>query len=226
MNYVGTEYELPDCELDARNMAALLEKSGVKCTVITDQCGGSFLLSHLAVTESARSKPGDTFYLYFSGHGTQVGSKEGICLYRKSKGIEVVLDKDLRVALDQIDGAKFLILDSCFSGGMDRTMVGGYERSKFIPFNADTMGLYKPAFDLRRNVKPTTQKLYCMFACQKNEVAYSTGIGGKFTNGIRKAAADGRRTIKTVMAAAEDYCYPSQTPKTVIVGGNNQKRVL
>lgn len=226
LNYTGTDYELPDCELDADNMKALLEKSGVKCSLFTEECAAAFLVSHLTSVEAIRMKPGDTLYLYFSGHGTQIGDSEAICLYRKTRGIEVLKDKDLRAALDKIEGAKIVILDSCFSGGMDKRLRSGADRKKFIPFDEDTMNVYEAPATLHRDAKAASAKLYFLFACQKNQVAYSTGIGGRFTNGIRAAAAHGKRTIKTVMSAAVDACEPSQTPKTVIVGGNNQKRVF
>ena len=227
IDYKGEAYELPDCELDALNMKALLEKSGVDCTAITGECAASYLMSHLTTVEAIRIKPSDTLYLYFSGHGTQVpGRSEAICLYRKSKGVEVLLDKDLRAALDKIEGSKFLILDSCFSGGMDRKSRKAGMKRRLIPFDSDAMAVYEAPAVLHREAKAPTQKLYCLFACQKYEVAYSTGIGGKFTNGIRAAAALGKRTIKTVMSLATDRCEPDQTPKTVIVGGNNQKGVF
>lgn len=227
LNYAGEEYELPDCELDARNMAALLEKSGVKCSVITGECSAAHIMSHMTFVEQVRMKPSDTLYLYFSGHGTQVpGDSEAICLYRENKGIEVWKDKDLRAVLDKIDGSKFLILDSCFSGGMDRVHHKTFQRRRFIPFDSDAMSVYEVPAVLHREAKAPIQKLYCLFACQKGQVAFSTGIGGRFTNSIRDAAALGKRTIKTVMSLAVERCEPDQTPQTVILGGNNQKRVF
>ena len=115
INYTGEPYALPDCEKDADMMAAMLESRGVETFVQKGECSPNWLLSHLTVTEATRQKPGDTLYLYFSGHGTQFpdptepnGIGEALCFYSKKGGIILLKDNDLVAALDRIPGTKIV----------------------------------------------------------------------------------------------------------------------
>lgn len=230
LNYTGQAYALPDCELDADNMAAILKGAGVQVSLFKGEISAGFLISHLTNVEATRQKSGDTLFLYYSGHGTQLpnmteadGEDEALCLYEKGKGIEALRDNDLRAALDKIPGSKIMILDSCFSGGMDRNapLPGRYRKS--VQFDPASMTRFlMPDIPARSTTKP---KLYCLFACAESEVSYSTGIGGMFTNSLRVAHQQGKRKIKDVMKVAEVKCEPDQTPNVFIVGGAVSKRI-
>ena len=77
-------------------------------------------------------KPGDTFFMYFAGHGMQIAddnmdesdSYDECCLItypktkRKDFKKEWLLDDDLKAMLDNPDIAFVFLLDCCHSGGM------------------------------------------------------------------------------------------------------------
>lgn len=225
LNYKGQPYELPDCELDAANMADLMIRSGIKCEKLVS-CSSSFLMAHLKAVVATRQRKTDSFYLYFSGHGTQVLSGEAICLYDDRVGIEALRDFDLREALDGIKGNKFLILDSCFSGGMDRAAMKPGLRRKYIPFDAGTMTCFVPLKNLKEPKVLQKTKQYNLFACEKSEVSYSTGIGGLFTNALRAAVANGKKSVKQIIEASAAQCKPDQHPNSVVIGGSSTKHVF
>lgn len=234
LNYTGEEYALPDCEIDAEIMAGMLDKAGVETTIITGECRPEWLVSHLVNVEGTRQRNADTLYIYFSGHGTQTYDRtesdytgEAICLYDENKGIVLLKDDDLRNALDKIPGTKIVILDSCFSGGMERAaMIGraGYTR-KSVPYNPDTMPIYKAPKTLKTDPKPPG-KTYFLFASAEDEYSYSTGDGGLFTKALKFGRANELKTISKLMKFASVFCAASQTPTAKIFGGNGNKIIL
>ena len=232
LNYTGTEYALPDCELDADNMAVMLEAAGVKCEVTKGDATPTALISYLVNYASTQHKKTDTLYLYFSGHGTQMPNRaepdkydEAICLYDDIRGVMPLKDHDLRAALDQVPGTKIVILDCCFAGGMEREVMRPDRKAKFIQF-ADGMTVYKIPDVLKREKAASPGKTYFLFACQEAEVSYSTGYGGLFTNALKRGRQNELRTISKLLAFARIFCGNSQTPTAKIVGGNGSKRVL
>lgn len=236
LNYTGEEYALPDCEIDADVMAALLRGgAGAQVEVTKGECSPESIVSYLVNVAATQQKSGDTLYLYFSGHGTQVydpaepdSTGEAICLYDDRKGISILKDHDLRNALDLVPGTKIVIFDSCFSGGMERAAMihrPGY-RKKALPFDRDTMRVYRAPKTLKTDPKPSG-KTYFIFASSEDEFSYSTGDGGLFTKALKFGRTQNElRTISKLLAFARIFCGNSQTPTAKIVGGNGSKRVL
>ena len=233
LNYAGTEYELPDCEVDAETMERILKRQGVETTVVKSECSASWLLSHLINVEATRQTTKDTLYLYFSGHGTQFPDKtedgetgEAICLYEKRKGIVLLKDNDLKAAIDRIPGTKIVVLDSCFSGGMGRDAtppIEGMQR-KSLQYDPETMPFHSSG--ITRDVLRFAPQYY-LFACMEHQLSYSTGIGGAFTLSIKRCAHLNYRTISKILRVSKIECAPlGQTPTAVVVGGSYSKRVI
>lgn len=233
INYTGEPYALPDCEQDADMMAAMLESRGVETFVQKGECSASWLLSHLTITEANRQEPGDTLYIYFSGHGTQFpdptepnGIGEALCLYSKKGGIILLKDNDLVAALDRVPGTKIVFFDSCFSGGMNRETVEPQEgmQKKYLAFDPEKMVLYESI--ARRDVLRYTPQ-YFLFACAEDQVSYSTGNGGAFTLALNQCARLGYRSLSKILRWTKVALIGSgQTPTAHVVGGSYSKRVI
>lgn len=229
LNYTGEEYALPDCEIDAEIMAGMLDKAGVETTIITGECRPEWLVSHLINVEGTRMRKIDTLYLYFSGHGTQVQDKtesgnigEAICLYDKRRGIVALRDDDLKAAIDRIPGTKIIILDSCFSGGMDRGAVEPGLLRKYIAY--PHMEIYRSY--ITRDVYRLTPQ-YFLFACGEGQVSYSTGNGGTFTLALKKCDMFNYRSLSKILNLTKIIVFAyGQTPTAHIVGGSYSKKIL
>ncbi len=235
LNYTGEDYALPDCEKDADVMAAMLKNAGAEVSVTKGECSPESIISYLVTVAATQHKNGDTLYLYFSGHGTQFfdplepdSTGEAICLYDDRKGISILKDHDLRNALDKVPGAKIIILDSCFSGGMERAVMihrPDYQK-RALPFDEDTMRVYRAPKTLKSDPKPPG-KTYFLFASDEDEYSYSTGDGGLFTKALKFGRTQNDlKTISKLMKFAGVFCASSQTPTYKIVGGNTSKRIL
>lgn len=233
LNYIGQPYALPDCEQDADMMAAMLEKQGVETTVIKGECSPSWFMSHLLHVATTKQGPKDTLYIYFSGHGTQHPDKtekngigEALCFYEKRRGITLLKDNDLVAALDRIPGTKIVILDSCFSGGMDKDSVAPIEgmKRKSLQYDPETMPFH--GAEIARDVLRRTPQYY-LFACSEEQVSYSTGNGGAFTIALKQCDRLGYRTLSKIVKAARAACYSyGQTPTASVVGGSYSKKII
>lgn len=233
LNYTGEDYALPDCEIDADVMAAMLKNAGVQVEVTKGECSPEWLISHLVNVSATQHGNGDTLYLCFSGHGTRFfdtsepdSTGEAICLYDDRKGISILKDHDLRNALDKVPGTKIVVFDSCFSGGMERaTMIHSPDyRKKALPFDEDTMRVYRAPETLKTDPKPPG-KTYFLFASSENEFSYSTGDGGLFTKALKLGRTKNElKTISKLMQFARVYCAASQTPVSKIFGGGSSNK--
>jgi hypothetical protein len=98
-------------------------------TLLNAQATGTKLVSGMKSVLQKMS-PGDTFVLYFSGHGTTLKADEG-----GSKLVQALVLQDytllaneelgdLRKALVGAGIKTVFIIDSCFAGGMDRPLPG------------------------------------------------------------------------------------------------------
>lgn len=239
LNYAGSPYALPDCHLDAQAMEARASVAGFS----TEIKGGVYSIDNfLADYERLRSKAkkSDTTLISYSGHGTQWNSRaesdgyeEGLCFWN-GKNIEVLPDDDFKLLMEKIPGRVIVVLDSCFSGGMSRlakpTPQAGIGLRRFIPFQPD-FEIYRPpqARDLPRAVNAIGNKIYYLFACQEQEVSYSTGHGGLFTRFFcdnYDATAKSKRTIKTLMFQTLKNCAPDQHPKFEGYGTSASKLIF
>ncbi|MDO9091740.1 MAG: caspase family protein [Rubrivivax sp.] len=124
--YEGWEGPLAACEFDAKDMAAIARKQGMKSTtLLTKKATRAAVLAALRAAVKAL-KSGDLFFLTFSGHGGQVPDTnrdeadrkdETWCLFDGQ-----LIDDELYFELSRFAaGVRVLVLsDSCHSGTVTR----------------------------------------------------------------------------------------------------------
>jgi metacaspase-1 len=124
--YGGWTGPLVACEFDARDMAALARRKGMKARVLlTKKARRAATLAALR-DAAAALQPGDLFFLSYSGHGGQVPDLSGEeadrqdetwCLYDGQ-----LIDDELYFELGRFAaGVRILVLsDSCHSGTVTR----------------------------------------------------------------------------------------------------------
>lgn len=125
-HYAGWSGPLNACEQDARDMADIAKKAGMKATtLLTKQASRAKMLSGIRAA-SKKLKRGDFFLLTYSGHGGQVDDVTGEeedkkdetwCLFDGE-----FIDDELYFELSKFAaGVRVLVLsDSCHSGTVTR----------------------------------------------------------------------------------------------------------
>lgn len=134
INYVGTDNELNGCHNDVDSVAKRLHE--YKITKLKDARGYSHpsrdtILDQMRQHVSATGA-GDTLYVHYSGHGSQVrdqngdekdGMDETICAISEAGEIEEITDDELYATLVQPlhpEARLRVVLDCCHSGsGLD-----------------------------------------------------------------------------------------------------------
>ena len=141
--YGGWDGPLAACEFDARDMAALARSRGMQPTVLmTRKATRAATLT--ALRKAAKTlKPGDFYFLTYSGHGGQVPDTnrdeadrkdETWCLFDGQ-----LIDDELYLEFSRFAaGVRILVLsDSCHSGSVTRDgtppQPGPGQRSKLMP---------------------------------------------------------------------------------------------
>ncbi len=234
LNYAGSPYALPDCELDATAIQQSAIEAGYFGAVRFKCSYADFIGQINSIRDYARH--GDTTLISFSGHGTQwAGGKEkdrmqeGLCFWG-GKGIEVMQDNDFRALINEIPGTVYVLLDSCFSGGMTRSLRGrpklsGQWSGRFIPFQEDFKMFDCSAKTTSR--RRLINRQYYLLACSESEVSWSTGTGGLFTKTfLEKYRTAKSRTIKNIMSLTRKECQPDQTPIWDTFGGAASKKIF
>ena len=234
LNYTGQPFELGGCENDARDLQARMKAAGINADIATGIYSAEHLFAKLNTYRTIQKKA-DTLYISFSGHGTQIpggeadGNAEGICLWNGKK-IQVVRDTDLNTALAIIPGSVVMVLDSCFSGGMDRNVVPPGMRKRFIPFSEDMeLVATSPITGAARDALVPKDKLYYLQACGEDEVSYDPGENGLFTSVLCTAydrATPAKRTIKGLIQTAQHAANGWQNPQYRIYGGSAGKKLF
>jgi hypothetical protein len=127
-HYGGWSGELSACEFDAKDMAAIAKMRRMKSTVLlTKQATRAKALDAIRSAASTL-KPGDLFFLTYSGHGGQVPDVSGDeadkkdetwCLYDGQ-----LIDDEIYFELSKFAaGVRILVLsDSCHSGTITRDL--------------------------------------------------------------------------------------------------------
>lgn len=189
LNYKGSDYQLNLCEADVVAIKELMDQSGVQTQLITDKDNlGITELNRLLEEYRAKQKPNDTFYLVYSGHGTQIPGDEGdrydeaLCLYKHGY-IDCYLDQVLRKKLDSFKGHIVVIFDSCFSGGMERN-TQPYTK-KFVELDRVNLGSITEKVTLD-SIPSELPRINFMFSSSEDEVSYEAGDHGFFTGALLK----------------------------------------
>lgn len=228
INYRNTSAALGGCEADARDMADIVNRCGYSVDVAY-QMPADYLFRKLAQYEQTQTHK-DKLLVSFSGHGTQVPGDEpdqydeGIVCWNGRDSFEVVRDDDFNSALARIPGSVFVVLDTCYSGGMDR-MPKATAR-KFMPFDPESMQVFRPAES--RDAKPVkSNRLYYLQACAESEVAYDLGTNGLFTAAfVRGWKQWNGGTISRLMNYAVSECAPDQRPQYRLYGGRPNRKAF
>jgi hypothetical protein len=126
VHYSGWSGELVACEFDAKDMAAIAKRQGMKPTVLLTK-NATRAKALAGMRAAAKSlKTGDLFFLTYSGHGGQIPDVSGEeadkkdetwCLYDGE-----LIDDELYAELGRFAaGVRVLVLsDSCHSGTVTR----------------------------------------------------------------------------------------------------------
>ena len=128
-NYVGTEYELYGCIIDAVNIENILKFKYAfdTITVLTDYTNMKPTKKNILdglKNMLINSNPGDNLFLSFAGHGSLTKDKNGDELSEFDSMIfctdaEFIVDDEIKLVIDsnlKKDVSLFALFDSCHSG--------------------------------------------------------------------------------------------------------------
>lgn len=208
-DYKGTQNELPDCELDANRIADAATSAGF----LVQKMYQSTVVNFRAIVESLKTSPADETIIYYSGHGTQYpvvndasepdGREEALCFWN-GHGIELCTDNAFKSLVESIPGKVTVILDSCFSGGMDRLALppGFIRRAIEVIPPSEFRTLSKAE-------KAANNETVYLFAAQENQFSNSTGDGGAFTTARRFVQPYTTLSItgSTTLTAGHSFIY-------------------
>jgi hypothetical protein len=227
LNYPGSQYQLGGCVNDANMIAARIAAKGGEVKVVENYLTASEFLDRLAAYSEKMAK-NDTLYITYSGHGTQFykdgQTQEGLCFW-SGRNIEVLSDKDLLIAINQIHGTVILILDSCYSGGMDREVRKPSEMvARFVAYDPNEMHVWSSTAP--RSFKNVVERRINLFACLETEVSWDLGTNGLFTAQFLSAYDAGAKTVSSLMKKTLAGCQPDQHPRWSARGTTGAKKLF
>ena len=121
-DYPGNQHDLPSCVDDARAMGTFLsDEYGFECTIIVDGEATQDRLRAALGELVDDARPDDRLVFFYSGHGTTItrGGATEECLYLADGS--AMVDDDFVSSFARVPvGTSLVILDSCFSGGMNK----------------------------------------------------------------------------------------------------------
>ncbi len=128
---------LGGCVNDAKLMGEKLGAYKFNVTLLADdQATKQNILSTITALKT-KLKPEDHFALYFAGHGTVASNGESVLLTYSSKDASEsgdIQNDELYQAVRALPArAKTILLDSCHSGGMVRSVTGLRKAGRFSP---------------------------------------------------------------------------------------------
>lgn len=219
-DYQGEINDLPSCIEDTLQFKKLLcEQYGFVAADIrmlhdTDATSGRVLQEFSGLTAGAQ--PEDTLIFFYSGHGCQVPTEntleEALVLYDQP-----LLDDALaQMCKDLPPGVLTIVLDSCFSGGMEKPyrvpMAGGNDATflarvkHWIP---STQGLVKSA-----SLEETLSHWRPFGALMRRQRSFDP-MTGRLDRVARKPGESGARLNAVLFSACqEDETAAASTPAT------------
>lgn len=172
--YPGSYLYLPNCDTDAKSMAAMLRSmTGTEYKVTYEiNRNNAQILSGIA-TAFAGAKEGDVSLFYYSGHGENGTGR--LC----GTGDTRISFSELREALDQVPGDKIVLLDSCYSGGAinkdyDSDMEK-YANAAIAAFANSAVGTF--ANSVPKSGELAASSYYVMTACRMDQTSSSMAEG-------------------------------------------------
>lgn len=219
--YGGWPGRLIACCADATDLAALFARAGFNSEAIFDQDATFGRMQDELDAAACACTAGDWFILTYSGHGSQRDSSysmsaqvESLCLYDR-----LLEDYWLRTYLSRfVAGVNVvLILDSCFSGGMDKAAA----RARVAPLwvtRGRAIPSQQPRLFLPANIA-------LLSACDADETAEDGDRNGAYTETLLETVQGGAQTWQawhTATLARMTRLHPRQHPQLLSVAGTPQ----
>lgn len=230
LNYSGTDMELGGCQNDMNALEALMKSCDVDVTKkfsITRNEVLSFF------EEAKKLRPIDTLYFCYSGHGTQIAStlesdkmSEALVFWNGGPSYELLYDRELKSLVSELACKVIVYLDSCFSGGMTKSLAGivlDVTNPIKQKFTIQNPAMQIPDFIKSKEIIISRNRQCFMTACQENETAIDLGGNGAFTAGFLKAWSQNKRTVTTIMKKAISECKRYQKPKFEMINQSSVK---
>ena len=211
---VGWEGPLTSCEKDAEDMFELAKSQKFKATILKTKMATVDNVETKIRSAAKQLSAGDTFFLTYAGHGSQVedlsgdewdGSDETWCLYDR-----MFLDDEQRALYSEFaKGVKIVVLsDSCHSGSATRSGESNSIEERKLPQHRGRRAISertakaiyqgnKKKYDLiQRSLKdppPELKASRILFsACQDHEHAEGDDDNGVFTRALKKVWNSGK----------------------------------
>jgi hypothetical protein len=187
-NYRGTDYSLPDCELDARMMAADFGTLSLSHELQVGRQASRDGILRAGRAIKSRLAPGDCWVITNSGHGTREKKSGRWVEAIVCDGGELIYDFEFfNLIHDELPAGDkgvvvFAISDSCFSGGLEREWSERIRRTIHID-RCKPHDAIPPR--KRQSTSPLAADPY-FSACATKEESYSTGKGGAMTLAVHK----------------------------------------
>lgn len=228
--YGGWNGRLMACQADANALATLFSQRGYRPTevLLDTQCTQDRFRTAFQLAASS-AVAGDDFVFSYSGHGGQIacdteadGYDETLCLWDGE-----IRDDEIRLML-----AKFragvrvaMIVDSCHSGGMQRSRVarvGGplAPRSKAMPSTVAGLILNRPKA-LNTPAPRVAAGVVLLSACAEAETASDGDRYGAFTECLLDSITPAPATWASWARSAKNFCaarHPAQHPQLLTFG--------
>ncbi len=240
--YEGWDGQLAACEADARDMVALAKKQGFRSSTLLLTKAATAAAVASAIQGAAKAlKPGDLFFLTYSGHGGQVDDTNAdetdrmdetwVCYDRQ------LVDDELYELWGKFrSGVRIVVLsDSCHSGTVLRNIpafVSGGPRIRAMPTTVARKvqkahaKLYRTIQDEHPAAERTKVKasLLLISGCMDNQTSRDGARNGLFTGTLKKVWNGGKfnggyRKLRDVIVSRMP---PDQTPNYYVVGVANQ----
>ena len=182
--YPGTSSQLYGPANDARGMSSMLKNmTGTKYTVTTmSNLTGSGILSAVG-SVFGEADCNDVTLFFYSGHGLYSSNEAALGSLCGVNGTTVSPDQ-LRTKMDQYQGKKVVIIDSCHSGNMIGKSDGDASAQAFN--NA-----FLAAFGRGAKANLAASGYYVLTAASKSQSSYETKVNGKWYGVFTRALTYG-----------------------------------
>lgn len=134
--YPALNANLHGCVNDATAMAAALKRYGFAVTLLSDsQATKAGILQAVAALKSVNAA--ERVVVYFAGHGSQATSNTSVLLpfdAQPQPSASDITQDELFTAVNALPArSKTIIMDSCFSGGMMRSLARRHLTTRYFP---------------------------------------------------------------------------------------------
>jgi len=133
------------CVSDANGMKANLSSSalwqGAEIVTLLDSAATKKAITDAVTSLGAKTGTNDTFFMYYSGHGSGDSSLAYICpVDTDYTAASFISDVELQALLTPVKGKKCIIFDSCHSGGFVGKVPGA--RVRYVPLRGQKPSVF------------------------------------------------------------------------------------